>query len=460
MKHPNLFIPVYVYVYVFDSKKFVFSKEKFNSHIGNLKMIQKMHSIKTEIFAGFTSFFTIAYIIIVVPKILNANGYGIPIEGSLAALVITVFVVNFISCFFVRLPYILAPGMGLNAFFAYSLILGNHIPWKTVLGVCFVSSVLFLLTSILPLREKLIQSIPSNMKHAMAAGVGLFLSFLGFKNLGFIVSNPGTIVAAGKVDFHLFLGVLGFILTFYFFIKKKYYAFLAPIILVTLASLIFHQIQMPTHLFSNPSFQEVFFQLDIKNAFQISLIPVILSVLLTSIFDSVSTLIGLSTASGLVDKQGAPLRMKNVLLADSMGSIFASLMGTTPLAVYVESSSGIQAGGRSGITALVVAICFLPFLFFAPIISMVPNYATAPVLIFVGILMTLNIKYLKLDNFEEIVCAFLTCILMPLTFSITTGVIWGVLSYTFLKLVLGKFKEVTLAMWILSAVCLLSLISL
>lgn len=420
-------------------------------------MLPKNTSLKTEILAGLTSFFTLAYIIIVVPQILNANGQGIPIQGSLVAMIVTVSVVNILSSIFVRVPYILAPGMGLNAFFAYSLILGDHLPWQTVLGACFLSSVLFFITSIFPLREKIIYAIPANMKHAMAAGVGLFLAFLGLKNIGFIVSNSGTIVSAGKLSPPIVLGLVGFVLTFYFYIKKKPYAFLAPILIVTAISLLWKGAALPKHLFSMPQIHHTFFQLDIPSALKISLIPVILSVLLTSIFDSVSTLIGLSTGSSLVDKNGAPLRMKQTLLADSSGSILASLLGTTPLTVFVESSAGIQAGGRTGIVALVVGLCFLPFLFFAPIVSLVPSYAAAPVLIFVGILMTLNIQHLKLDHFEEIVSSFLTCVLMPLTFSITTGVIWGIISYTVLKTLLGKWKEIPAVMWILTGVCAFTL---
>lgn len=411
-----------------------------------------------EIIAGMTTFFTMAYLLVVTPKLLATPGTGMSLSGTLTALVCATFLMNLLSAFVVRMPYVVAPGMGLNVFFAYSLILGEKVPWPTALGIIFYSSVLFVLISVLPIRQKIIEAIPNNLKYALSGGIGLFLTFLGLKNMGLVVSNPATFVAFGKLDLPVVLSLLGFLIVFFFSNKHKSYAFLLSMGVVTAIAIVCGIATVPSHFIEKPDFHSTFFQIDLIGSLKFAFLPAILSVLMTSLFDSISSLIGLSISSGLVDKSGNPLRLKQVLLMDSFASVVASLFGCTPFAVLVESASGIKAGGRTGIVPLVVAILFLPFLFFSPFIEMIPNFATAPILVFVGILITMSLKNVKVEHLEDYIPVFFTVVLMPLTFSITQGVIWGVLSFVVLKLMCRKYQEISPAMWAIAAVCLFSLI--
>jgi AGZA family xanthine/uracil permease-like MFS transporter len=411
-----------------------------------------------EVIAGVTTFFTMAYILVVIPTMLSAPGTGMSLSGTLTALVCATFLMNMVSAFVVRLPYVVAPGMGLNVFFAYSLVLGEKIPWPTALGVIFYSSVLFFIISIFPIRQKIVEAIPNNLKYALSGGIGLFLTFLGLKNMGIIVSSPATFVTFGKLNLSVVLGIIGFVIIFFFSNKHKSYAFLLSMILITAAAVFLGLTTVPSQMIEMPNFHSTFFQIDFVGSLKFAFLPAILSVLLTSLFDSISSLIGLSISSGFVDKSGNPLRLKQALLVDSLASIVGSLFGTTPFAVFVESASGIKAGGRTGIVAFVVGLLFLPFLFFAPLVGMIPSFATAPILVFVGILITMSLKNLKIDHLEDYIPVFFAVILMPLTFSITQGVIWGVLSFVTLKMITGKYKEISSAMWVIAGVCLFSLI--
>lgn len=411
-----------------------------------------------EIVAGLTTFFTMAYLIVVTPKLLSTPGTGMSLSGSLTALVCAVFLMNLLSAFVVRLPYVVAPGMGLNVFFAYSLVLGEKIPWPTALGVIFYSSVLFFVISVLPIRQKIIEAIPSNLKYALSGGIGLFLTFLGLKNMGIIVGSPATLVAFGKLNLSVVLSLIGFLIIFFFSHKNKSYAFLLSVVAVTVAALFFGLSKLPTHFLEMPNFNDTFFQIDFVGSLKFAFLPAMLSVFLTGLFDSLSSLIGLSVSSGLVDKSGNPTRLKQVLLVDSFASVVSSLFGSTPFAVLVESAAGIKAGGRTGIVPLVVALLFLPFLFFAPVVGMIPDFATAPILVFVGILITMSLKNLKIENLEDYIPVFVIVVLMPLTFSITQGVIWGVLSFVVLKTLVGKRAEISPTMWMIAAFSLFSLV--
>ena len=419
----------------------------------------KKSNLSQEVIAGLTTFFTMSYIVIVNPQVMSSPGTGMTITGSLTATVLISFLMSFIAGIYIKLPYALAPGMGLNVFIAYSLIIGEKIPWPTALGLIFWSSVLFIIVSIFPIRQKIVESLPNNMKHAMSCGIGLFLAFIGLKNLGLIVSNPATYVSLGDINFTVALGILGFGISFILYHKKKPYAFLLSIVVVTIIAILTNQITLPNQIFSMPDFKSHFFQLDLIGSLKWSFIPVILAIFITNLFDSLSSIIGLSTSAGFIDKNGNPLQLKQTLLVDSFASFFSSLFGTAPATVFIESSAGIQAGGKTGISSIVTAFCFLPCLFLAPLITIIPAYATTPVLIFVGILMCQTIKHIHAEKLDDIIPIFLTVILMPLTFSITQGVLWGIVSYVILKICVGKTKMISPVLWILAIICFLALVT-
>ncbi len=419
----------------------------------------KKNTLSREVIAGLTTFFTMSYIIIVNPQVMASSGTGMTISGTLTATVLISFLMTLIAGLYIKLPYALAPGMGLNVFIAYALIIGEKIPWPTALGLVFWSSILFILVSIFPIRQKIVEALPNNMKHAMSCGIGLFLAFIGLKNLGLIVANPSTYVALGEINYSVALGLLGFLVSFYLFYKNKPYAFLFAILLVTTIALLTNKIELPTTWFALPDFDSHFFKLDLIGSLKWSFIPVIIAIFMTNLFDSISSIIGLSTSAGFVDQKGNPQKLKETLVVDSIASVFSSLFGTAPATVYIESSAGIQAGGKTGFSSIVTAFCFLPCLFLAPLITIVPAYATTPVLILVGILMCQTIKNINATQLDDVIPVFLTIILMPLTFSITQGVLWGIVSYVLLKILVGKAKVITPVLWILAIICLLALIS-
>lgn len=421
--------------------------------------IDHPNSKMKEVIAGLTTFFTMSYIVVVSPLIWSAPGTDVPLSGAVTATVLVAVIMTFIAGCYVKLPYALAPGMGLNAFIVYSLIIGEKIPWPTALGIIFWSSILFLIISVLPIRQKFVESLPENMKHALSCGIGAFLAFIGFKNLNLIVSSHDTVVQLGFIDAKVSLGLLGFLIAFFLFYKKKPYAFLVAILTVTLISLCLGYTKLPPSLFTAPDFSSIFFKLDLIGSLKFSFIPAILAVLITNLFDSISSIIGLASTAGFVDKDGNPIRLKQTLIVDSAASIAASLFGTSPATVFIESATGIQAGGRTGLTSLVVALCFLPCFFISPLIGIIPNYSTAPILIFVGILMMQNLKRIKYEGFDDLIPIFLTIALMPLTFSITYGVAGGVLSFVVIKLLCGKRKEITPILWVIAIVCLFSIIT-
>lgn len=411
-------------------------------------------SIRTEILAGFITFLTMSYIIFVNPAILATEGTGMSFSGVMTATILLSFTMSLMMGLYAKLPYAVAPGMGINAFFAYTLVIGDKIPWPVALGMVFLSGVFFLIISVTPLREKLAGSIPHNLKIGCAVGIGIFLTFIGLKNAGLIVADPETFVRMGKLEGQSWLAVLGLVMTLPLMKKKNPLAFLASIFVVTIASVALGYTPIPQTFFAPPDFESVFFKLDIWGALKWSFIPVIISLVFTDLFDSVSTFVGVSRAGGLVDANDNPIRMKQGLIVDSFATLTAGLFGTSAGTAYIESAAGIEAGGRTGLTAVATAFFFLPCLFLAPLAGMIPAVATAPVLICVGILMFKNIFELKMDIFEEWVPAVLTIILIPLTFSITKGLMWGLMMHWLLCLFLGQINKISFATWLLGIVSL------
>lgn len=375
-------------------------------------------------------------------------------SGVLTATVLLCFFATLLMGVYAKLPYVVAPGMGINAFFTYTIILGKNIPWQTALGMVFLSGVLFLLLSLTPAREKLVHAIPKNLRLAIAVGIGGLLSFIGMKNGGVVTDNPATFVQWGGVNFstiHVLLGVLS---VAYLSHSKKAWGYLLVIALITLSFVLFEKVEMPDTYFSSPDFHSVFLQMNIVDALSLSLLPAILSLMFTDLFDSVSTFIGVSQACHLVDEEGEPKNLRKGLLVDAFATLVGGPLGTSSGTAYVESAAGIEAGGRTGWTAVFASFCFLPFLFIAPLAQVIPSAATAPILIFVGFLMFRSVSQLQLTEIEEALPAFAVILLIPLTFSITQGILWGILSYTGLCLLLGKKEKLNGTLLLVSIVCL------
>ena len=411
-----------------------------------------------EIVAGITTFLTMSYIVVVNPSILSTPGTGMPFSGALTATVLVCFTMTLLMGVYAKLPFGVAPGMGLNAFFAYTLIINGGIPWPVALGIIFWAGVLFLLISATPLREQIAMAIPPALRAATAAGIGLLLAFIGLQNAGFVAANPATIVGVGALDHRAILTLAALVVSVWLARRNNPFAYLAGIALVTVVAWAAGYVTTPATWFSAPDFSSVFFKLDVVGALQLALVPAIITVMMTDLFDSLSTFIGVAHAANLVDDKGEPKNLRQGLIVDAFATLGAGLFGTSSGTAYVESIAGIRMGGRTGLTAVVTACCFLPCLFIAPLASAIPNYATSAVLILVGVAMFQSVTRVEFDRLEIAVPAFATLILIPLTFSITQGILWGFILHAVLHTVVGKAREVTGAAWGLAAVSVVLLV--
>jgi AGZA family xanthine/uracil permease-like MFS transporter len=420
--------------------------------------ISRKVPVSTEITAGITTFFTMAYIVVVNPAILSTEGTGMPFSGVLTATVLLAFLMTLLMGVYAKLPFAVAPGMGINAFFTYSIVLGQGVPWQQALGAVFWSGVLFLAISLTPLREAIAKAIPRNLRIASATGIGLFITFIGLKNGGLVAANPVTLVQMGKLEAPALLTILGIAISVVLLRKRSPLAFLGTILSITVIAALMGRIPAPQNYFSLPDFESVLFKLDILGSLKLSLAPAILSILFTDLFDSISTFIGVSHATGMVDAQGHPIRVREGLIVDAWATLTAGLFGTSSGTAYIESAAGIEAGGRTGMTSVVTALCFIPCFFIAPLAGLVPGYATAPVLILVGAMMFKSVSALKLDKLEDMVPSFLSIVLIPLTFSITQGILWGFISHVALYFAVGRRKEIHPMMYGVAAMSVLLLI--
>ncbi len=411
-------------------------------------------TLRTEAIAGITTFFTMAYIVVVNPTILSTPGTGMAFSGVLTATVLVCFVMTLLMGLYAKLPFAVAPGMGINAFFTFTIILTQKVWWQTALGIIFWAGVLFLLISVTPLRETIAKAIPSELRIATATGIGIFITFIGLKNAGFIISDPVTFVKLGTLGTPAILSMLGLIVTVLLLIRRSALAYLAGIFVVTLVAFLAGQIKAPPSLFSPPDFHTVFLKLDILGALKLSLLPAIIGILFTDLFDSISTFIGVAHAANMLDENGNPRNLRQGLIVDSFATFGAGLAGTSSGTAYIESIAGIESGGRTGMTSVFTALCFLPCFFLAPLAGMVPVYATAPVLILVGAAMFKSVHNIDFRKIEEGLPAFLTIILIPLTFSITQGILWGFISHVGLYLVVGRRKEIHQVMYVLALVAI------
>ena len=399
--------------------------------------------LKTEVFAGLTTFLTMAYVVIVIPSVLSTSGTGISFSGSLTSTVLLTAVMTLLMGVYARLPYAVAPGIGLNAFFVYSLILGSSVSASLALGIVFWAGILFLLIAASPLQLKIAHAIPENLRFASATGIGLFLTFIGLKNGGIVVSDPATFVQLGSLNQETAFVFFGFCMMVALLRKKSPFAFLSGIALITILSLLTGRTHFPESIWSQPDFTSTVFQADWKGSLNLAFLPAIFTIFFTALFDSISTFVAISYSGHLRDEKGQPIRLKEGMITSAVGTIVGSLLGNSPGTSYIESAAGIEAGGRTGLTSIVTALLFLPCLFLAPLVQVIPVSATAPVLVLVGAMMFRNVKNLEVSQFEDLVPAFLTIVLIPLTFSITQGILWGLITHSVLYFFAGRRRELS-----------------
>ncbi|GAB6089744.1 NCS2 family permease [Spirochaeta dissipatitropha] len=411
-------------------------------------------TVKTEIRAGIATFLTMAYIIFVNPDMLS-NIDGMPFAGVLFATVMVSAIASILMGLFTNLPFALAPGMGINAFFTYNLVIYGPLEWETALGAVFISGLVFILLSLFKVREMIVAAIPPTLRYSVAAGIGLFLSFIGLKNAGFVVGNPATLVAFGGMNIGTGLFVIGLMLTSILVIKKVngalIYGILTVSVLAVIATLLGWVegiVFVPEAIFAMPSL-ELFLAMDVVGALSLGVIMPVFTLLFTDMFDSISTFVGVAEVGGFMDEETKqPKNVGRALLVDAIATTISGIFGTSSGTTYIESAAGVEEGGRTGLTAVVTGLLFLPFIFLAPLVGFIPSVATAPVLVLVGLFMIHPVLSIKWDNFEESIPAFLAMLLIPLTFNITQGIVWGFLSYTIIKVFRGKFREIPPMLWI------------
>lgn len=403
-----------------------------------------------DVVGGVTTFVTMAYIVVVNPAILSTPGTGMPFSGVLTATVAIACAMTLLMGLYARLPFAVAPGMGLNAFFAFTLILQHQIPWPVALGIVFWAGVLFLLVSATPIREHVALAIPASLRSAAAGGIGLLLTFLGLRNAGIVVGDPATLVRMGVLDHKAAFLLLGILVAVFLSQRRNPLAFLAAIAGVSALAWGLGYETPPSQLLSLPDFSSTFLRLDVWGALQLSLLPSIVAILFTDLFDSLSTFIGVSAAAGLTDAQGRPLNLRKGLIVDAIATASAGLAGSSPGTAYVESIAGIRMGGRSGRASVVTALCFVPCFFLGPLVAAVPGYATAAVLVLVGVSMFQTVLTVDFTRVEDAVPAFVTLVLIPLTLSITQGILWGFLLHAVLYGVVGRRRDVSATLWVLA----------
>lgn len=405
-----------------------------------------------DLAGGITTFFTMAYVVVVNPAILASPGTGMPFTGALTATVLIAGLMTLLMGLYAKLPFAVAPGMGLNAFFAYTIVLQNGVPWPTALGMVFWAGVLFLLVSATPLRERVATAIPAGLRVAAAAGIGLLLTFIGFRNAGLIEADPTTLVRLGALDHRAAFLLLGVVLAAVLLRRHNPFALLASIFAVTGLAWALGYGQPPPRMTSAPDFSSVFLQLDILGALQPALVPAIVALLFTDLFDSLSTFIGVANAAGLTEADGRPLNLRKGLIVDAWATLGSGLAGTSPATAYVESIAGIRVGARTGRASVVTALCFVPCLFIAPLAAAVPSYATAAVLVLVGLAMFQTVTTLDFRALEDALPPFVTIVLIPLTLSITQGILWGFILHALLYVAAGRRREVGATLWVLAVI--------
>lgn len=422
------------------------------------KLSEHGTTVKTEVLAGITTFMTMGYILIVNPLILSET--GMDFGALITATAISGAIATLFMAFFANLPFALAPGMGLNAFFAYAVVIGMGYPWQFALTAVFLEGIIFLILTFFNIREAIVNSIPINLKHSISAGIGLFIAFIGLQNAGIIVNNDATLVGLGHLGSPAaMIAIIGLVIAGVLHIKRVTGALIIAIIVGTIIGLFFGVTRLPEGLkfLSAPaSLSPIFFKFDFSRIFSLDMVVVLFTFLFVDMFDTVGTLVGVASKADMLDEEGRLPGVKMALFADAVGTTAGACLGTSTVTTYVESAAGVAEGGKTGLTAFTVAIGFLLALFMSPIIIMIPAAATAPALIMVGIFMMSPIQKVDMDDFSEAIPAFLTLIMMPLTYSISEGIVFGIVSYVVLKYLTGKAKDVSLVTLVIAVIFLLA----
>jgi adenine/guanine/hypoxanthine permease len=417
------------------------------------RLSENQTTARRELLAGLTTFMTMAYVVVVNPRILSEA--GMPIDGVLFATCISAALSTLVMGVWANYPIALAPGMSLNAYFTYSIVIGRGMPWQTVLGVVFLSGIVFLVLTLTNVREQIVNGIPDCLKHGTAAGIGLFIAFIGFRNAGIIVANRVTLVSLGKIsEPSVILACAGVLLIAILMARRVDSAILIGIGVITLLGIPLGISHWPEHFFSWPHPNGTLFKLDLRSAFKLGLGELVFIFFFVDLFDNVGTLVAVCEEGGFL-RDGKLPRASRALLADAFGTITGALTGTSTVTSYIESAAGVAAGARTGLGNLLIAALFLAAMFCAPMVAAIPAYATAPALILVGALMCGAVARVKWDDFTEAAPAFFTIVCTPLTFSIATGLSLGLLSFTFIKLFSGRRKEISALIWVLSALFVL-----
>jgi adenine/guanine/hypoxanthine permease len=410
-------------------------------------------TVRQELIGGLTTFITMAYIVVVNPQILSQS--GMPAEGVVFATCVAAAAATLVMGLYANYPIALAPGMSLNAYFTYSVCLGMHVPWQTALGVVFISGVVFILITVTRVREQIVNGIPDCLKHSTAAGIGIFIAFIGMRNAGLVVTNPATFLSLGNFsDRGVQAACFGILLTVVLIARKVHGSVLLGIMGAMLFGIARGIVHLPGTLIAVPDPSGTLLKLDLPGAVHLGLFEIMFAFLFVDLFDNVGTLMGVCAQAGFV-REGKIPRVGRVLLADGVGTVLGALTGTSTVTSYVESAAGVAAGARTGLSNIAVAALFLLALFFSPLATSIPAFATAPALIVVGGLMMQSVAHIDWPEFSEAFPAFITAVAMPLTFSIATGLSFGVITYTAVKVAARRGREVSRVLWVLTIIFVL-----
>lgn len=421
------------------------------------KLKQNGTNPRTEIIAGITTFLTMAYILAVNPNILSVT--GMDKEALFTTTALASIIATLLMAFWAKLPFALAPGMGLNAFFAFTVVLGMGYSWQFALTAVLIEGVIFILLTLFNVREAIVNIIPKSMRLAISAGIGLFVAFIGLQNAGIVIKDETTFIGLGDITFgSALLGMIGLIITSVLVVKKVKGDLLIGIILTTLIGIPMGLTQINGFVNLPPSIEPIFFKFEFDHIFTFDMLIVVFTFLFMDIFDTLGTLVGVSTKAKILDKDGNVPRIKQAFMADAIGTTVGAMLGTSTVTTYVESAAGVTAGGKTGMTAFVTAICFAVALFFSPVFLAIPAAATAPALILVGLYMLEPIKQIDFSDLSEVIPAFICIIAMPFAYSIAEGISLGVLSYVFINFISGNFKKITIGMYILAVLFILKYI--
>lgn len=421
------------------------------------KLKQNGTNPRTEIIAGITTFLTMAYVLAVHPNILSVT--GMDKEALFTTTALASIIATLLMAFWAKLPFALAPGMGLNAFFAFTVVLGMGYSWQFALTAVLIEGVIFILLTLFNVREAMVNIIPKSMRLAISAGIGLFVAFIGLQNAGIVIKDETTFIGLGDITSgSALLGMIGLIITSVLVVKKVKGDLLIGIILTTLIGIPMGLTQINGFVNLPPSIEPIFFKFEFDHIFTFDMLIVVFTFLFMDIFDTLGTLVGVSTKAKILDKDGNVPRIKQAFMADAIGTTVGAMLGTSTVTTYVESAAGVTAGGKTGMTAFVTAICFAVALFFSPVFLAIPAAATTPALILVGLYMLEPIKQIDFSDLSEVIPAFICIIAMPFAYSIAEGISLGVLSYVFINFISGNFKKITIGMYILAVLFILKYI--